>query len=398
MSYRKQVLDIACWEFLHFFKLRDLIISIVLVGGVSLAIAGFSYWQERSRPVIELAVISPIELALDSEHFDVKAHGPTQKDQLEAAVARGELAGLLVVTPPRATLLAPREPLWLDEISAAVTAAVQNFQLDRLGIDRAQLEVAMAPVAIAVELVGGQTTHSDDSITLSMILTGLMLVMLITGIGYLFVGVTGEKQQRVAEQIFSITSAQALIDGKIVGIAAVSMLSTLQLGAIGLVVYELVKGGALGWALNLFSAVDFGQLVVLAAFAAVGFAFWFVVCAALFATIDDPHSSARNNAIALPMLAPAAVFLGMSSPDSVMMQVLSWLPITSMTVMPARVVLSEVAVWQIVLSLAVSIAAIAFVRRAAGRLYEAGMLMYGKEPSLAEMLHWMRSGHADRRA
>jgi ABC-2 type transport system permease protein len=73
------------------------------------------------------------------------------------------------------------------------------------------------------------------------------------------------------------------------------------------------------------------------------------------------------------------------------MQVLGWVPITSMTVMPERAVLSDVPAWQILGSLFLLVVSIVFVRRWAARIYEAGMLMYGKEPSLAEMLRWTRA-------
>ena len=87
----------------------------------------------------------------------------------------------------------------------------------------------------------------------------------------------------------------------------------------------------------------------------------------------------------------SAAFLGLSDPDSAMMQVLGWLPITSMTVMPERVVLSHVPTWQIVGALVLLIACVLFLRRWAACIYEAGMLMYGKEPSLSEMLYWSRA-------
>jgi ABC-2 type transport system permease protein len=94
----------------------------------------------------------------------------------------------------------------------------------------------------------------------------------------------------------------------------------------------------------------------------------------------------------LPFLPLSAVFLGLSSPDSVMMRVLGIFPLTSMTVMPARVVLSDVTPPEIAISLAALLATTWWLRRAAARIYEAAMLMFGKEPSLREMMRWLRRG------
>ncbi len=396
MRRRQQVLEIARWEFLRFFKLRDLILSIVIVGGLWGAIYGISYWQERSQPVVELAVIAPMELALDDQRFNVTVFEAEREQELRDRISNEELDGLLMICDDEATVVARKQPHWLGDVQVAVDGALREARLDALGISQAQLQAALAPIAINMELTEGETTGVEESKAMAGALIGLVMMSLFFGVTYLFMSITGEKQQRVSEQMFSMTSAQTLIDGKLLGIAAVAVLGTIQLSAIGLAGFELAKGGAVGWALDILGQVGVVNGIVLIAFAAAGFSFWFVVCGAVSATIDDPHSSARNNILMLPLLAPAAVFLGWSSPDSIMMHVLGWLPLTSMTVMPARMILSDVAWWEIIGSLTVAIGATWLVRRAAGRLYEAAMLMYGKEPGLSEMIRWMRAGREDR--
>jgi ABC-2 type transport system permease protein len=164
---------------------------------------------------------------------------------------------------------------------------------------------------------------------------------------------------------------------------------TALVGAIG---YELFAGGLFGWLGGTPGAVGFVDLAILFAFAASGFAFWFTLAAAWFATINDPHSSARSNALLLPFLPLSAVFIGLSSPDSAMMQVLAIVPVTSMTLMPARIVMTEVGAIEIAVSLALLLGATLWLRGAAIRIDEAAMLMYGKEPSMGEMMRWLRRG------
>ena len=53
--------------------------------------------------------------------------------------------------------------------------------------------------------------------------------------------------------------------------------------------------------------------------------------------------------------------------------------------------LTTVPIWEMLLSLALLIGAVALMRRAAGKIFGMGILMYGKEPTWTEMLRWVRS-------
>jgi ABC-2 type transport system permease protein len=55
-----------------------------------------------------------------------------------------------------------------------------------------------------------------------------------------------------------------------------------------------------------------------------------------------------------------------------------------------RLVLGEIGPVTIAISFVLLLATTWFLRRGAARIYEAAMLMYGKEPSFAEMLRWLR--------
>jgi ABC-2 type transport system permease protein len=48
-------------------------------------------------------------------------------------------------------------------------------------------------------------------------------------------------------------------------------------------------------------------------------------------------------------------------------------------------------VWQVVLSIVLTGLTIALVLFAAGRIYRVGVLMYGKRPTLPEILRWIRT-------
>jgi ABC-2 type transport system permease protein len=58
--------------------------------------------------------------------------------------------------------------------------------------------------------------------------------------------------------------------------------------------------------------------------------------------------------------------------------------------MSARLVLSDVAGWEVALALLLLALLTLVVRRAAGKVFAAGILMTGKEPSWGELWQWLR--------
>jgi len=123
-----------------------------------------------------------------------------------------------------------------------------------------------------------------------------------------------------------------------------------------------------------------------------GFFFWNTFLAAIASTINDPNSSSRTSLLFLPLM-PSVIgaLIAFKQPTSLLSLIVTFLPITSPVVLPVRLVLSEVALWEAALALVLLIASTWFMRIAAGKIFRVGMLMYGKEPGLKEIMHWLKS-------
>ena len=87
----------------------------------------------------------------------------------------------------------------------------------------------------------------------------------------------------------------------------------------------------------------------------------------------------------LPLMFVAMGFPGLQTPDARVMRALSVLPGTSPTVMTARLVLSDVAAWEVVVAIGLMVLAIMFLRRVAGKIFAANILLTGKELSWREL-------------
>lgn len=87
----------------------------------------------------------------------------------------------------------------------------------------------------------------------------------------------------------------------------------------------------------------------------------------------------------LPILPLALAFVLLKTPDALFMRLLGLFPLTSPTVLSGRLVLGEVAWWEFPLAIVLLLGAISLMRRAAGKIFSLGILMYGKEPSWGEI-------------
>ena len=90
-----------------------------------------------------------------------------------------------------------------------------------------------------------------------------------------------------------------------------------------------------------------------------------------------------------PFLPVLVTIAGFTNPDSFVMRLLSIFPFTSPSALSMRLVVTDVAAWEIALAIVVLIGTIWLLRRAAAKIFRIGMLIYGKEASLAEVSKWL---------
>ncbi len=306
------------------------------------------------------------------------------------SATRGDIGGLLIIKDANhAELVVRRDPTWRAELERALSATAMKQRLAASGLEPTALQALTAPMAVAVTRPAGAGPGRTERILTGAVLA-LSLVGLMTGMGFIFAGITGEKQQRVTEQVISAIAPQRWIDGKILGLAGVALLNTLVMAlVIGMLfaVFSVTSG-------NRFAlTVDQPLLVpLLVLFPLLGFALWFAFLSAIAATIDDPHTSTKGSLLMVPVVPVAIAWPLLSRADSTVAQFFALFPLTSSAVMPVRLLMADVTMWEVPLALALLVATIWALRRAAGKIFAVGMLMYGKEPSVREMWRWAREG------
>jgi ABC-2 type transport system permease protein len=393
MSHTRQALLVAHWEFNRYFKWRDQLLGLLLF--LVLAGAGFGAGRlaKAGDRTMTIAVQGVDEATLQamSGNGRLRFVGAPAGGAHAEALRDGSLHGVLARQPDGSfTLLVEKDPRYRAELTTILDGLVRRERLASRGMDAGELARLLQPAQLDVRFVDPERGRAGRGETiLAAAATGLVILAVFTSMAYLLTGITGEKQLRVTESIVSFVSPQAWIDGKILGIGAYALVNILNMVAGGLL---LALAAKLAWGLDLpDAAARPGILLLLLLFCTLALALWNSVFAAFAATLDDPNTSARTSLLFLPMLfIGLACWVVIRDPDSTLARALALFPLTSASALPIRAILSDVGVAEILLAAALLLATIWAVRRAAGRIFEIGMLMYGKEPSFREIWRWAR--------
>ena len=395
MNRRRMLWEITRWELLRWLKIKDLIRTLIFSGLFGLAIwGGMALFEKYGREPAKIAVLNldslPFELPSVSEGTIEVSSWDSEPEALRALEERELDAVLRLDGPDAAELVVIREPVWKGELEGVLSAARRQLKLETSGLEPGQLADLLA--GVEVEVAYHETAEAPSTLEEKVaagLLIGLMVLGVFVGVAYQFVVITGEKQLRVTEQVVSAISPQMWIDGKILGISLLAFFTTATyvVSSLAFVLLSKIFGKGVDIPMGIVDPVLWIWLSLLALG---GFLMWNTFFGLIAATIDDPNTSARGSFMLLPVLPLIVALFGLGQPDTLLMRILSIVPPTSPVVLTLRLLLSEVAWWEIVLALALLAAATWLLRRAAGKVFALGILMYGKEPSWGETLRWIR--------
>ncbi len=396
---------IACWEFHRYFKLKDQVIGLVsmLLGGVVMFTAARI---AQSSDAVEIAVIGA------STSFSIPENGDisVSKEQLseqewQKKVASKDIDGLLVIRSGAdsnalpdseavpgngqknqwtARLYVHRDPAWLDQLMPSIQAERTRWEMEQEGLSAETLARVMAPVVVDVVTNVESGVSKADTLAAYAFLGATLMTSWIA-LAWILTGITGEKHQRVTEQIVSAVRPQVWIDGKLLGITAAAVCSLAFLFVSGIVALIFLALTAEKLPLpGSLQRLEFLPLFVV--FYLGGILFWNYFYAANAAIINDPNTSSRSSLLFIPMFPMFACALATNQPDGPFMKFLSLLPGSSVTAMPIRLVMGEVSPVEVLISILLLAAGILLLRLAAGRIFAAGVLLQGKEPSWTDII------------
>ncbi len=282
-------------------------------------------------------------------------------------------------------------------VSRALRLALSEHQLAEHGFSPEEAKTLLGPVAldsVHIDRQGANRSNGLGSVFLPYLLLGaIYATVLIYGL-YVMRSVIEEKSSRVVEVLLGSVTPMQLMAGKIIGVGAVGLTQigiwaaaagVLGTGSIA-IAHEVVGE-------NLKDAhISTASLVLFPVFFILGYATYACLYAAIGALVNsDEEAQQLQFPVTLPlvlcMVFAAAIIRDPNTPVAFW---LSMFPLTSPILMYVRVAVSMPPAWQIAASIGISLASLYALVWLTSRIYRVGILMYGKRPSLAAILKWIR--------
>ena len=387
---------VTSWEFSHFFKWKQELVSKFIMLSIGLLVFVWQQVKDDTQEYYRIAVAAEVSLPQNSESFQFVQTSldlPTLKNELREQ-QKWDAILIEQITPQgakRVSIYSLDKQAWLALLQQFLIKHYTLNYATLLGLQAQQLALLNAPASFDFSYLD-ERIKSDEKASSATAIGSLVLLLvgMFTSFGQLFVSVTGEKQQRVTEQLYACMSPQTWIDGKILGqmLHAIKvMISTAITGLLGYALFSVVIEGK---SFDV-SFMDWGMLPWFTLFSLSGIYLCTAFMASIAAAIDDPNHRAKPSIMLLPLVPIILTFLVMDSPSGWALHFLSFFPLTSFAAMPVRMSVIDVPLWQTLLSFSMLLLLSLWLRGAAARLFKMGMNMYGKEPSIKQMLHWMMS-------
>lgn len=354
-------------------------------------------------------------------------------EPLEAAKANDSIDGILVIGK---NVLSTASDVSLYTHDASSIAIEQNItnQLEKTIEDNRlrnynieNLDQIINDVKADITLSTYRINDEEDSSSSSFIsyaigmLMSLLLYMFLLLYGQMVMtSIIEEKNNRVLEIMVSSIKPGQLMMGKILGIGLVALTQVLIWTGIMVAMSAFVlpamlpaevmgevsafnSGGLnaatatndieLIQALSMFGNVGyvltlFGYLTL---FLIGGFLFYAAIYAAIGSAVDNIQDAGQlQSVVVVPIILGLVMSMSViNDPNSSLATILSMIPFTSPMTMMTRIPFG-ISTWETIISLVVLYASFIFMVWLSAKIYRVGIFMYGKKPSIKELIKWVK--------
>jgi ABC-2 type transport system permease protein len=231
----------------------------------------------------------------------------------------------------------------------------------------------------------GESKESGFGETFATAYVSMMLLFMLNAFtGQMLVrGLLGEKNNRIMEILVSSVSPTELMFGKLFGLCAVGIVQ-----AVAWISLAIGVAGYFGSSLtNILAGLPW-----IALFTTLGY----ILNSSMLLGVGSIASSEQEaqqiaGYFSILLIVPlVAIIPIVENSNSTIARVLSFIPFTAPTAMIARISVIMPPIWEILVSVAGLLATIMLVMYAAAKIFRAAILMYGKRPTLPEIIGFLR--------
>jgi ABC-2 type transport system permease protein len=395
-------------EFLHTIKRKGFIIMTLVVPVLALLAIGVLQLVStiEKPPVVEMTAIGYVNEAGGFDQYTTQGnieliHFDTT-DEATAALINGDVPEYFVIPPDYISEgVINRYTLEKEvETPAAITAVIKNFLTSNLLSEKVPPETVYR-IEAPLDLVVTRLTETGEVATEqggfgNVIIPGIFSLLLAFSLmfssSYLVQGLGDEKESRLIEVLLSSVSTRQLLVGKVLGLGATGLVQV----AVWLASAPLLLGLASSTFGGFISTIQLPANFIILGI--VYFILGYLLFAALSAGVGAISPNAREGQ-QLSMIYTMLVFVPVwfSSllfifPNSPIWVVLTIFPVTAPMAAMLRLGVSDIAAWQLAVSIAVLVLTIIGVLFLAVRAFRIYLLRYGKRPNWGEIIQNLRSG------
>ena len=422
-------------EYLHRVTKKSFIILTLFAPILFAALVFVPLWLAsiKSSETFNVAIVDRtgkyVSLFKDTDSFHFQSFDRSESMENHKAHSSGIFAFLEItddlLNNPKAVTLYSEKQIPVDlkrEIDRSLSQYLENEKRASFNIPNLDEIIQGSRVNMDVQTIkwgrDGTATESSSGLAsaIGMILTIIIYMFIMMSGAMVMQSVMEEKTNRIVEVMISSVSPFDLMMGKIISMGMVCLtqllawcILTMILVSVGGVFFgatasqdimamqsgiqsggvELSVVTSLLSKLNSFNFIEI--IVYFILFFIGGYISYSSLYAAIGSAVDSPEDS-QQFIMPMMLLIIFALYAGIYSgqnPDGPLAFWCSFIPFTSPMVMMVRIPF-DIPFWQILVSLVLLYASAVFFVWVSAKIYRIGILMYGKKPSLKEIIRWVK--------
>ncbi len=235
---------------------------------------------------------------------------------------------------------------------------------------------------------GEKTKEGISGYLVTIAFALFFMLSIFTSSNFLLQGVVEEKENRVIEILLSSVSHRELLTGKIFGLGAVGLTQIVLWQIIGI---TILSSGPVAFILSKTN-ISIPLLIFSSGYFILGYLFFACIMAGIGSIAATPREGQQIAMIftitgAIPLIISGFII---TNPDAVLTILMSYFPLTSPITMIMRISTGGVQYYEVVLSLLILTISILVIIELSVKIFRASLLMYGKKPTIAELIKYVR--------
>lgn len=277
----------------------------------------------------------------------------------------------------------------------ALTSVVTRLRLRDAGYDYDTIEKLSHPIeltTVRITETGGRKEEGEGALVLSYVLFMFLYIVIVFFGQQVMTGVLEEKSTRVVELIVSKVTPFEFMMGKLSGIGLVGLTQlAVWVGVLAVLSVPSIQSVIMppDFRLPPIPPPVLAHYLILFVLGFFVFASYYAAIGAAFNSTEEAQQLAI---VAVFFLVSPMVLFGtiVNDPNSTLATVVSLVPVFTPLIMALRIAVRMPPLWQILLSYLLTGSFVVFMVWACSRIYRIGILMYGKKPTLRELVRWAR--------